>query len=461
MEQALSMTEKPITVAVVGHANSGKTSLMRTLLRDSGFGEISEHPGTTRHVEGGALLVEGRPVLELFDTPGLEDSIGLLELLEQTPPGQDVDGIERLRQFVNQQGKHPEFNQEAKVIRQLLHSDVVFYVIDTREPVLGKYRDELKVIGFAARPVIPVLNFTGADPARLSGWKDQLSRLGLHATIEFDTVAFNIEDEKRLYQKIQSLLEARYEQIQFLIDSRQQHWAQTATAAAKIIANLFVNVASYRLEVEGNQHAMRAGVSRMQDLVRESEANTVKDVLGLFRFTPDDVDAGELPVDSGQWKLDLFDPAALKEFGIKAGGDVARGGAIGAGIDILTGGLSLGLATALGAAAGLLWSTARRYGRDLAATVQGCRQLCVSENTLKVLWFRQIQLLHALLGRGHAAHDPIQLNNEGELPPLWASWLIQLRNHGQWSALGRGTAARNDGRENLVHSIANILLPPS
>ena len=30
---------KPLSLAVVGHTNTGKTSLMRTLLRDSGFGE--------------------------------------------------------------------------------------------------------------------------------------------------------------------------------------------------------------------------------------------------------------------------------------------------------------------------------------------------------------------------------------------------------------------------------------
>ena len=47
-----------LSVAVVGHANAGKTSLMRTLLRDSEFGEVADQAGTTRHVEGGALLID-------------------------------------------------------------------------------------------------------------------------------------------------------------------------------------------------------------------------------------------------------------------------------------------------------------------------------------------------------------------------------------------------------------------
>ena len=39
-----------LSLAVVGHTNTGKTSLMRTLLRDSRFGEVKNAAATTRHV---------------------------------------------------------------------------------------------------------------------------------------------------------------------------------------------------------------------------------------------------------------------------------------------------------------------------------------------------------------------------------------------------------------------------
>ena len=55
---------KPLTLAVVGHTNVGKTSLLRTLLRDVGFGEVSHRPSTTRHVEGARLSVAGTALLE-------------------------------------------------------------------------------------------------------------------------------------------------------------------------------------------------------------------------------------------------------------------------------------------------------------------------------------------------------------------------------------------------------------
>src|SRR5690606_2794077 len=76
-------TRHPLRLAVVGHTNTGKTSLLRTLARDPAFGQVSDSPGTTRDVRGVQLLLQGRPAIELFDTPGLEDGMGLLDYLDQ------------------------------------------------------------------------------------------------------------------------------------------------------------------------------------------------------------------------------------------------------------------------------------------------------------------------------------------------------------------------------------------
>ena len=87
-----------VRLAVVGHTNTGKTSLLRTLARDAHFGEVSDRPSTTRRVEGIGLLVDGREVVRLLDTPGLEDPIGLLETLDaigRGTGGADLGGKSR------------------------------------------------------------------------------------------------------------------------------------------------------------------------------------------------------------------------------------------------------------------------------------------------------------------------------------------------------------------------------
>ena len=208
-------THPALKLAVVGHTNVGKTSLLRTLTRDVGFGEVSHRPSTTRHVEGARLSVDGQSLLELYDTPGLEDAIALLDYLER------LDGPARLARFLEGSEARQRFEQEAKVLRQLLASDAGLYLIDAREPVLAKYRDELTVLAGCGKPLLPVLNFTNAGHAQEDAWRSALARLGLHALVRFDTVAPPLDGERRLYESLALLLEHSRPQLQRLIDSHE------------------------------------------------------------------------------------------------------------------------------------------------------------------------------------------------------------------------------------------------
>ena len=194
---------KSLSLAVVGHTNTGKTSLLRTLLRDGGFGEVADASATTRHVERAAVCDDGGTLLYLYDTPGLEDAGGVLDWLEaNTSPRED--GVDRLQAFLASPAAAGEFGQEAKVLRQLLQSDSALYVIDAREPVLNKYKDELTVLSWCAKPLMPVFNFTSGGG--LSAWTDMLARRGLHVCSSFDTVAFDFDGEIRLWQNLATML---------------------------------------------------------------------------------------------------------------------------------------------------------------------------------------------------------------------------------------------------------------
>ena len=174
-----------IRIAVVGHTNAGKTSLLRTLTRRVNFGEVSQRPGTTRHVESVDLEVNGQAAVRFFDTPGLEDAVALREHLagladaQATPP-------ERIRLFLQGPEAHGVFEQEAKVLRAMLDIDAAFLVIDVREPVLPKFRDEIELLNSCARPVLPVLNFVRDAASRETDWKELLSAYGLHVQVRFD-----------------------------------------------------------------------------------------------------------------------------------------------------------------------------------------------------------------------------------------------------------------------------------
>ncbi|MGD9872303.1 MAG: GTPase/DUF3482 domain-containing protein [Thauera sp.] len=436
-----------LRVAVVGHTNTGKTSLLRTLARDVGFGEVSDSAGTTRHVEGLRLMADGEPAAELFDTPGMEDAIALLEFIDGlVDRGERVDGPERVARFLARPEAAGRFEQEAKVLRQMLASDAGLYVVDARDPVLPKHRDELELLAACARPLLPVLNFVADPLARVADWRTALARLGLHAVVSFDTVAPPLDGERDLFDALATLIHAHRARLQALIDARGREAEARREAARRLVAELLLELAARRdriAETDDDEAALQAAVARLREEVRRREQGCVDALLRLYRFRPDDARMDALPLTDGRWDDDLFNPETLRQMGVRLGTGAAAGAAAGVGIDLMTGGLTLGAAAALGAVAGGLWQTFGHYGERIAAKLRGHRELTVDDAVLRIVALRQRKLLAALEGRGHAAVAPIEVGEAaaGGADPATRQWrtgtlpgaLARARAHPEWA----------------------------
>lgn len=454
------MTE-PLKLAVVGHTNVGKTSLLRTLTRDVGFGEVSHRPSTTRHVEGARLSVDGQALMELYDTPGLEDAIALLDYLEQLDrPGERLDGPSRVERFLAGSEARQRFEQEAKVLRQLLASDAGLYVIDAREPVLAKYRDELEVLADCGKPLLPVLNFVASPTHREPQWREALARLGLHALVRFDSVAPPEDGERRLYESLALLLESARPALQRLIDDQQTQRLARQQAGKRLIAELLLDCAACRRSVVAEPAAEAAALEALRQTVRQREQHCVEALLRLYAFRREDATAHDLPLLDGRWGDDLFNPETLRVLGVRVGGGVAAGAAAGAGVDLLLGGLTLGVAALTGAVAGGALQTARNYGSRLMGKFKGARELTVHDDVLRLLALRQQQLMVALDRRGHAAQGSVQLDaldehtwRKGKLPEP----LLKARAHPRWSTLNPQGNARLEERQAQLERLAQAL----
>lgn len=419
------MSELPrLKIAVVGHTNTGKTSLLRTLLRDENFGEVSDRPAVTREVEGSILLIQGKPALELYDTPGLEDSIGLLDHLHSLRGDSRSTGPDILKQFLESQEANRQFSQEAKALRQVLACDAALYVIDARDRVLGKYRDELETLSMCARPVVPVLNFIATAEANASEWREHLAKLNLHAVAEFDTVVLDEHGEQRLLEKMRTLLDPFAPTLDALIEDRIQLRKHLITSSSMSIADLLIDAAAYRLVLPSTSthggsrwlgsdphmthDSVQAALEKLRSAIRRREQRCVDQLLDLHRFRHEDCDPDQLPIVDGRWGIDLFDPEAMKTFGVRAGGGAAAGAMAGLLVDVLTGGLTAGAGTATGAAIGAALG-GHSQGRRLLDKLRGRTELRCDDATLMLLQTRQIALVKALLRRGHAAQHPLHL----------------------------------------------------
>ncbi|RMO92791.1 putative GTP-binding protein, partial [Pseudomonas syringae pv. philadelphi] len=452
---------RAIKLAVVGHTNVGKTSLLRTLTGDVSFGEVSHRPSTTRHVEGARLSVDGQALVELYDTPGLEDAIALLDYLERLDrPGERLDGPARLARFLDGSEARQRFEQEAKVLRQLLDSDAGLYVIDAREPVLAKYRDELAVLASCGKPLLPVLNFVSAAQHREPEWREALSRLGLHALVRFDSVAPPEDGGRRLYESLALLLESARPRLERLIEDQHQQRQARKHSAARLIAELLIDCAACRRSVETLPEQEQQAVEALRKAVRQREQHCVEALLKLYAFRKDDVSTSDLPLMDGRWGDDLFNPETLKLMGVRVGGGVAAGAAAGAGVDLMVGGVTLGAAALVGAIAGGALSTARSYGGRLLGKFKGRRELTVDDAVLRLLALRQRQLLLALGVRGHAAIHSMELTTpqdktwrKGKIPEP----LSRARAHPQWSTLNPHPKANQGERQQAIDECSGQL----
>ncbi|MGJ7578931.1 GTPase/DUF3482 domain-containing protein [Variovorax sp. RHLX14] len=449
----------PIRIAVVGHTNAGKTSLLRTLTRRVDFGEVSQRPGTTRHVERVDLRIQGRVAVRFFDTPGLEDAVSLREHIARidqvsTPP-------DRIRRFLEGPEAHGSFEQEAKVLRTLLDADAAFLVIDAREPVLPKFRDEIELIGSCARPVLPVLNFVRDARSREAEWRALLAAYGLHAVVRFDAAAPFVGAERDLYQDLVTLLRERRAELGEIAAFLDNEVAGRRRDACTRIAELLIDAAATRRTVAASDFADPArrepAVAALRQAIADKAQRCASDLLALYGFRENDASESPLPALEGRWSMDFFSPEAMKDAGVRLGQGAAVGAALGVMADVALGGLSLGAGAALGGTlGGAVMQGWGPLGRKLANRLRDVRELSVEDPVLMVLLAWQLDLLCALENRGHAATQRLALD-ASESGSRWPAArladvvreLRPARSHPEWESNGRGAQ-----RMTLVHNVA-------
>lgn len=430
-------------IAVVGHTNAGKTSLLRTLLQRSDFGQVAASPSTTRDVICTEMALTEQFGLALYDTPGLEQGSELFDLLNSDFNSEVYrhDGPKQLTALLNSPSAQFQFDQEAKVIRQLMKCDAAFYVIDVRDPVLPKLQDELSLLSRCGRPMIAVLNFTEAANQQLARWREALAKVHIHQQVSFDAVAPPEDGPNQLFESLAVVLpQARAALKQALINFQQQQDLRRRQAYL-LVADLLIDVAAYqRLLPIADKQQVTAAISTMQQQVRKREQLTLHSILELYGFTAADAEFELLAIADGQWQDDLFAAETLKGFGIKTGLGLGTGAAAGAGIDLFLGGASLGAATALGATLGGVYQGWQSLGKRLIERWRGYQVLQVQDAILALLQRRQLLLVRAVERRGHAAQQPLQLEPTSALRQLLPQHELPVvldtaRQQPQWSSL--------------------------
>ena len=452
------MSRSPLRLAVVGHANTGKTSLLQTLLRRRDFGEVSPSPGTTLAVEAGEVADGDGVIAVLLDTPGLEDSEGLRDAIESTRIDRRDDGRTLLDRFLASlaAADNGDLGQEAASVRAALSADVLLYAIDVRGEPMEKHRDELAVLVATARPLVAILNYTAHPDAHPTRWRSECARHSVHTTVEFDAVVYDDAGEQRLLNTVKALdtVKAFVPDLDTAIERwkalRERERQEVMIAATDVAAEFLVTAAAAVVVTnpkERNKTGRRVAVEEATDLfldeLRQRETGTRDRIAEAFGFFGDEARAVTFDVEEALGGVDFLSRASLKRVGLWTAAGAAAGAATGAGVGAMgdgsVGGVSLGAFTVLGATLGAAGVGSRKVLRRL----RGQEELQLREADVEVLAARALATIRAMLARGHAAVESISIEAAvkeslaADAGPVWrASW-EKARARAAWSELSR------------------------
>jgi hypothetical protein len=402
-----------ISVSLVSHTNVGKTTLMRTLLRED-IGEVADRPHVTEAAEAG-VLVETREgdVLRLWDTPGMGDSARLLKRLRSSdnPLGWLLSQVwDRLtdRPFYSSQ-------QALKNVRE--EADVVLYLVNAAEdPASSAYVPiELEILGWLGRPVILLLNQTGPARSREveageeDAWRQQLLAFPqIRGALTLDAFARCWVQEDRLFSVLRDA--APPEKHQALARLRavwRERNLQVFEQSVDALGAELAAVLGDREPLERSHDVGRA-VAALAGRAQTAARQAMERLIALHGL-------------AGHAKQEIPRRVAA-QFDVRRPADVARTSLVGGVVsglvggltaDLALGGASLGAGAIIGALVGALgaggaahaWNVVR--GRD-AARVRWSIELLEAHLAGAVL--RYLAVAHFGRGRGewreseHPAH---------------------------------------------------------
>lgn len=470
--------DRRLRIAVVGHANTGKTSLLQTLLRRRDFGEVSPRGGTTRRVEAGDITDHRGVIAVVCDTPGLEDSLRLRDRLEAMRSDRHDDPRTLLDRFLASPDARDddELGLEAASLRAALEADVLLYAIDARETPRPRHLDELAVLAATARPLVPVLNFTARPEADAPRWREACARQGLHATVAFDAVVYDDDGERRLLEAVRALTPDHAAGIERWLALRAGERDRAMVLATNAMADLLVDVASAVMvtdpgrDDEARRAAFDAASERLLRAVRNREETCRDEIAAAFGFHGREATAANLEIVEALGGIDFASPESLERAGLWAAGTGAGLVAAGAMVDLAVGGISLGGFTALGAA-GAAVGAVGASGRKMMRRWRGQDEVRLGDPAVELLAARAGATIIAFLARGHAAIEPVSVESalsgglpgggQGLLPEDAVRILRSSRGRAGWSVLsspgrpGGGGPARAEALSRLATSIRN------
>lgn len=393
------MSDVPV-FAVVGHPNEGKSSVVSTLTEDDHV-PISAVPGETRRCVSYAIKVDGETLVRFVDTPGFQMPVQTLRWMQQ-----HSDTTDNLAQaFIHTHRGDTRFNDDCELLRPVTEQAGIIYVVDGSRPLRPNDEAEMEILRLTGRPRMAIINAKTDDLSYIPEWKAAFAKT-FNVSLQFNAHRATFKERIALLEALRHIEQEWGEPLQRVVDALEDDWHARLEACAQALLQLLEKTLTLSLSGISDGNDPRDRESRRDRLIYDfqSRLNRLeqdfrRDIKGRFLHNLFNADLASETLAS----QDLFSEETWQVLGLTQKqlslAFATLGATAGLALDGATAGITFGLFTLGGGAAGAIagWTGTRPLSRlkvdfgPFSRELGGCR--------IKVGPLRNPQLLFVLLDR--------------------------------------------------------------
>jgi GTP-binding protein EngB required for normal cell division len=382
-------------IAIIGHPNEGKSSVLSTLAEDDSV-RISPYPGETTVCRSFPVTIDNRELIRFIDTPGFQNPAQVLATLKTLEGSSE----ERLQQLLDYCGSREELSEDFELLQPVSRGAALIYVVNGARPVRTVDRDEMEIIRLIGKPRMAVINSKGEDERYLPHWKDELA-------IRFNSIRLFNAHRATYIERI-GLLEALgsidqdWEQVMSeVVESIKTDWDSRTRNTAHIICTLMSRCMGLKI-------SSQVGKGKDEEKTRTELAAVYTQKISKLEKAAHGQIRAQFHHNLYDYKLppysvlheDIFSEKTWEFLGLSKRQFVLLGGigggALGIGVDVAALGHGLGLFTALGTIGGALGALGTRKRLDYQSSLLGMR---ISGPQITIGPADSIALLFVLINR--------------------------------------------------------------
>ena len=413
--------------AVVGHPNKGKSSIVSSLAMDDSV-QISDTPGTTTKKRSFPLMVDGKVIYELFDTPGFQRARRVLAWLEKHDVPADKK-YEVVEQFIHVHKEDPKFNDEIELLEPIMNGAGIIYVVDASKPYGEEYEAEMEILRWTGQPSMALINHIDEDDYTQE-WKRALGHY-FKIVRTYNPMNISLKQHLSILESMAQLKEEWTDPVKSSILFFQKYYQEMLTQSAATIAKTVYRAVSkiekqtFHTE-EASKEEKTALEEKYKERLRDIEFTAQKQIEKIWNHDNLETEQHQLMFEG----MDLFSEESASVFGLTRTELLVTGatsGAItGAGIDLMFAGHTFFVGGALGALAGGVGayfafnelSSVKVLGQTLGSKYLEIGPM-ENRNFPYILLGRLIYHTEQIAKRSHAKRDALALEMEQGFKERW------------------------------------------